>query len=62
MSNTLPAGWTVEKQRFLWALLKDGQPRSYSLDEETAIDSVRLQPEFYDGEASKFTPDAHVDL
>ena len=60
--NNLPEGWTVCETRFLWALCKDGQKRSFGLTEEAVRFSINLQPEFYEGDAKVLTVDKHVDL
>ena len=60
--NNLPAGYTVEQTRFMWALCKDGKRISFGATEAAARNAVNFQPEFYEGVASERTLDAHVDL
>lgn len=60
--NNLPEGWTVEPSRFMWALCKDGQRRSYGLTEEVVRNAIFLQPEFGAVVSSARQIDNHVDL
>lgn len=59
----MPNGWTVRKERFLWALVNpEGKSVSYSGDEETCRSSVWLQPEFHTGPVYYHKPDKAVEL
>jgi len=60
--NNLPAEWTVEPSRFMWALCKDGVRRSFGLTEEIVRNAINLQPEFGGQVLSVRDSGSHVDL
>ena len=60
--NNLPSGWTVEPTRFMWALCKDGERRSFGLTEEIVRNAIDLQPEFGGVVLSSHKVDGFVDL
>ena len=59
----LPEGWTVEKTRFLWALVDpSGIYRSFGLTEEVVRNAVHLQDEFYQGQRTIVDTGKFVEL
>ena len=59
----LPEGWTVEKTRFMWALVDPtGTRRSFGLTEEICRNAVFLQKEFYEGETRVVDTGSFVEL
>tara|TARA_B100000035_G_scaffold315377_1_gene335620 strand:+ start:2374 stop:2559 length:186 start_codon:yes stop_codon:yes gene_type:complete len=58
----LPTGWTVQKGRFLWELLYNGERRSSGGTEEAVRNAINLQPEYYNGLVSVIKIDKAVDL
>lgn len=57
--NNLPEGWTVCQTRFMWALCKDGEKRSFGATEEAVRFAINLQPEYYDGEVTTRDPGSY---
>ncbi len=60
--NNLPEGWTVRPSRFMWALWKGDEARSFGLTEGAVRNAINLQAEFYEGLVTEVKVDKHVDL
>ena len=60
--NNLPEGWTVRPSRFMWALWKGDEARSFGLTEGAVRNAINLQTEFYEGLVTEVKVDKHVDL
>ena len=60
--NNLPEGWTACPSRFMWALFKGDEARSFGLTEEAVRNAINLQPEYFEGLVTEAKVDKHVDL